>query len=699
MGAALGYSTYLGGSAFDQGTAIAVDAAGNTYVAGSTFSANFPVTPGAYDTTYHSGNHVFVAKLSPGGSLDWATYLGGSVGEVPFGIAVDNSGNVYVTGQTASSDFPTTPNAFQTTNRGSLDGFVTKLNPTGTALVYSTYLGGSDADFGGFAIAVDASGNAYIGGSTRSSDFPTTPGAFQTTKPGLAGVNSATVTELNAMGSALIYSTYLGGTNSYVYNEQVSGIAVDAAGNAYVSGITAATDFPTTPGALQTSSPGLGNQPFVAKLNASGSGLVYSTYLGGSGSSSSGMGVGIAVDSSGDAYVTGSTQSSNFPTTPGAVQTTFGGGSYDAFVSKLNDTGTALVFSTYLGGSGNDYSSDFGSIALDGAGNVYVRGTTSSTDFPTANAVQATYGGGAFDAYVAKLNASGTALSYSTYLGGSGAEDQSPNGTGDLIAVDAAGNAYVTGITASTDFPTANAVQATNAGDSDAFVTKILSALVVTTASDDVSHSGTSLRDAISQANADAALGGSDTITFDTAQMGTDTITLSQGQLELKAGTGTTTISGASQITVSGGGSSRIFQVDSGAQAVISGLDIQDGSADFGAGIWNQGSLATENDTISGNSASQNGGGIFNDGGTLTVSNSIVADNTAGAGAQAGPAAPSSITEHSSSATAPCRTTKPGVTPGAAAAPSTSERERCPLTTAPCPATPPSTRRTAAAEL
>jgi len=466
----LAFSTYLGGPGDDVGTAIAADASGNSYVAGTTLGS-FPVTPGAYDTTYNGGqDDVFVAKFDTSGSLLWSTYLGGPTYETALGIAVDSAGNVYVTGQ-AGGAFPTTAGAYQTAyHGGTYDAFVTKLNASGSAIIYSTYLGGSADDYGGLNIAVDASGNAYIGGSTRSSDFPTTPGAFQTTKPGFEGVNSATVTKLNATGSALIYSTYLGGTNFFVYSEGVYGIAVDGSGNAYVTGLTAATDFPTTAGAFQATSPGGGpNQVFVTKLNPTGSGLIYSTYLGGSGGSI--VSSGIAIDSSGDAYVTGATGSSNFPTTPGAAQTTFAGGSADAFVSKLNATGSALVFSTYLGGSGNDYAPSYGGgIGLDASGNVYVTGYTTSTNFPTADAVQSTYGGGTSDAYAAKLNANGTALVYSTYLGGSGADTTSLGG----IAVDGSGNAYVTGSTSSTDFPTANAFQATYGGGSgDAFIAKI----------------------------------------------------------------------------------------------------------------------------------------------------------------------------------------------------------------------------------
>jgi hypothetical protein len=458
------YSTYLGGSTFDQGTGIAVDAAGNAYVTGGTNSSNFPTTAGAFQTTFAGGFvDAFVMKLNPTGTaLVYSTYLGGSGSlessgsEAVNGIAVDAAGNAYVTGGTNSSNFPTTAGAFQTTGGGiSSDAFVTKLNPTGSALVYSTYLGGSRGD-SGFGIAVDAAGNAYVTGDTDSTNFPTTVGAFQ---PGFAAGGDAFVTKLNPTGSALVYSTYLGGSAG------ASGIAVDALGNAYVTGIINSTTFPTTPGAFQRTFGDGTQDAFVTKLNPTGAALVYSTYLGGSRVD---QGSGIAVDAAGNAYVTGITLSSDFPTTPGAFQTAFGGARGDAFVTKLNPTGSALVYSTYLGGS-SDFVDGSG-IAVDAVGNAYVTGFTDSTSFPTtADAFQTTFGGSR-EAFVTKLNPTGSALVYSTYLGGSG-EDR-----GFGIAVDATGNFYVTGFTDSLNFPTtAGAFQPTPGGSglpADAFVAK-----------------------------------------------------------------------------------------------------------------------------------------------------------------------------------------------------------------------------------
>jgi hypothetical protein len=402
--------------------------------------------------------------------LSYSTFLGGSDEDLGSGIAVDSSGNAYVTGKTWSTDFPTV-NPFQPTNKatpttGYPTVFVAKLNSTGSALVYSTYLGGSNED-DGFAIAVDSSGNAYVTGLTYSTDFPTA-NPFQSMclscNQSSHNSYSAFVAKLNPTGNALVYSTYLGGTG----NDQGNGIAVDSSGNAYVTGWTSSAGFPTA-NPLQATYGG-SDDAFVTKLNAAGSALVYSTYLGGS---SYDFGTSIAVDSSGDAYVTGETWSTDFPTV-NPFQATCSScsiGYSNVFVAELNAAGSALVYSTYLGGSGGDYASG---IAVDSSGNAYVTGHTSSTNFPTANPLQAinraTAAAGKPTAFIAKLNSAGSALVYSTYLGGS-SEDY-----GNGIAVDPSGNAYVTGYTISTDFPTADPFQATCGGCSsysDAFVAEL----------------------------------------------------------------------------------------------------------------------------------------------------------------------------------------------------------------------------------
>jgi Bacterial Ig-like domain (group 3)/Beta-propeller repeat len=455
----LSYSSYLGGNSADEGLAIAVNGSGNAYVTGYTNSTNFPTTTGAFQTSNSGIANVVVTELSSDGTgLVYSTYLGGSGYAYGLGLALDGSGNAYVTGFTESTNFPTTSGAFQTTSNGTYQAFLTKLNASGTGLLYSTYLGGSGFDKA-WAIAVDSSGNAYVTGNTTSTNFPTTSGAFQTSHASDSGSTDAFVTKLNASGTALVYSTYLGG-NSGDYG---NGIAVDASGYAYVTGETLSTNFPTTTGAYQTShASDSGNyDAFVTKLNASGTGLIYSTYLGGN---SGDVGNGIAIDGSGNAYVTGNTNSTNFPTTTGAYQTSSGGDN-DAFVTKLNASGTSLIYSTYLGGS--NYDGAVG-IAIDTSGNAYVTGQTGSTNFPTtSDAFQAALGGVA-DAFVTELNASGTGLIYSTYLGGSSLD------VGQAIAVNSSGNAYITGSTYSTDFPTTTgAFQASHASDGgllDAFV-------------------------------------------------------------------------------------------------------------------------------------------------------------------------------------------------------------------------------------
>jgi uncharacterized protein (TIGR03437 family) len=349
-----------------------------------------------------------------------------------------------VVGSTDTLDFPTTAGVVQPARAGGNDLFIAKLNPTGSALLYSTYLGGSldDGPLGCPSIALDAAGNAYVTGGTNSTNFPITAGALQTAFRG--GEGDAFVTKLNAAGTALVYSTYLGG-GSYA-------IAVDSAGNAYVAGGTDSVDFPKTSGALQAALAAAGNDAFVSKLNAAGTALMYSTYLGGGGFD---LAYGIAVDSGGNAYVTGGTSSKNFPTTAQAFQKVYGGDSGgflggDVFVSKIGPAGTSLVYSTYLGGSRDEFA--FG-VAVDSSGNAYVAGGTDSINFPvTEDAFQAGLGlrsGGLTGsaAFLTKLNSAGTALGYSTFFGGNSGDAAAG------IALDASGNAYLTGGAQALNFP------------------------------------------------------------------------------------------------------------------------------------------------------------------------------------------------------------------------------------------------------
>jgi Beta-propeller repeat/Abnormal spindle-like microcephaly-assoc'd, ASPM-SPD-2-Hydin len=409
-GSFLVYSTYLGGSGNDQGNGIALDPAGDAYIVGQTLSSDFPTTPGAFQITCSNScknGAAFITELNSSGSaLVYSTYLGGTSINQGNAIVLDASLNAYVTGFTQSTNFPTTPGAYQTTCTCSKlsDVFVTELNPTGSGLVYSTYLGGSGQDVG-YAIVLDSSDNAYLTGYTHSTNFPTTPGAFQTT----SGANTAAfVTVLNSTGSALVYSTYLGGSTSFTTPCEACGtsIAVDALGDAYVGGLTAESNFPTTPGAFQTvlkSSP-QGHDGFITKLDPTGATLLYSTYVGGSKDDGA---TAIALDSAGNVWFKGNSQSPDFPVTPGAYQTIWAG-DFDAYIAELNPTGSSLLYSSYLGGSGAEFGGATRALALDTQSppNVYLTGYTDSTNFPTiAGSLQSSLGG-SNDAFVSKFSPS-----------------------------------------------------------------------------------------------------------------------------------------------------------------------------------------------------------------------------------------------------------------------------------------------------
>jgi hypothetical protein len=484
----LDYSTFLGtgtsggSTSTDIGYDIAVDGMGRAYVTGLTGfgpPSDFPTTPGAFDTSFNGGGDAFVTKLNASGSaLVYSTFLGGDPSpeidwDSGLGIAVDAMGRAYVTGRTSSADFPTTPGAFDTTINGgigSINVFVTKLNAAGSALAYSTFLGETDL-FSGLSIAV-RDGRAYVTGDTRSPDFPTTPGAFDAA---LDGFQDAFVTKLNAAGSALAYSTFLGGTN----DDRGEGIAVDGTGSAYVTGSTFSSDYPTTTGAFDTSfaggfSAGREEDAFVTKLNAAGSALAYSTFLGGTDFERA---LGIAVDGTGSAYLTGCTYSSDYPTTPGAFDRSHnhppssGSAACDVFVTKLNAAASALAYSTFVGGIGEDEGLD---IAVDGKGRAYLTGVTNSSNYPTTRrAFDRIFNGGSTDAFVTKLNTAGSALAYSTFLGGSDTRGGGDYGWG--IAVDGMGRAYVTGQTGSSDYPTTPGAFDTsfNGGFEDVFMTKL----------------------------------------------------------------------------------------------------------------------------------------------------------------------------------------------------------------------------------
>ncbi|MCX7743002.1 MAG: SBBP repeat-containing protein [Flavobacteriales bacterium] len=387
--------------------------------------------------------------------LIYSTYIGGNSHDQSFSIKVDGSGNAYITGRTTSSNYDVTTGSFQTTySGGGWDIFVTKVNPTGTNLIYSTFIGTNTGDDEAISIDIDASSNAYITGFTSSSGYPITSGVFQNTFGG--GTNDVIVTKLNATGTALLYSTYVGGTS----NDQAYSIKVDASGNAYITGSTSSTNYDVTPGVIQSSNQGVWDV-FVTKINSNGSNLVFSTYLGGSDNDEA---YGINVDATENVYIVGRSSSGNFDITTGAFQTTLQGG-WDVFVTKLNSTGTALLFSTYIGGSSNDEGY---TIAVDNSGDVYVAGMTNSTNYDITSGVFQNSNGGNYDAFVTKLNSNGTSLIYSTYIGGANWDDVRS------LAIDSFGNAYITGQTASNDYDiTSGAYQTTYEGGWDVLVTKL----------------------------------------------------------------------------------------------------------------------------------------------------------------------------------------------------------------------------------
>jgi hypothetical protein len=410
--------------------------------------------------------------------LSYSTYLGGLGYDAGTAIAVDAAGSAYVTGQTGTANFPTTPGAFRTTLGDTNNAaFVTKFNPAGTALVYSTYLGGGTfSQTVGYGIAVDAAGNAYVTGETLSANFPTTPGAFQSPAP--MGYD-AFVTKLNPQGNGLVYSVRLGGQ----FDDFGRGIAVDPAGRAVVTGVVTnrapnGPDFPTA-NAAQPNYGGGNNDAFVTKFNADGSALIFSTYLGGGAilNTTDDWGEAVGTDSAGNTYVTGHTYSQDFPTTPGAF-TRNGNDGLDAFVTKYGPSGAMLYSTRSLGGSGHEEA--YG-IAVDAGGNAYITGNTDSWDdpsnsidtgFPTTPGAFRRTLVGQIDAFVAKLNPTGSAIVYGTYLGGSGVTSGGVD-RGWGIAVDAAGAAYVTGDTDSPNFPAVNSLQPFSGFYKDAFVTKV----------------------------------------------------------------------------------------------------------------------------------------------------------------------------------------------------------------------------------
>jgi hypothetical protein len=468
--AILVYCGYIGGNSNDSGAGIAVDSGGNCYVTGTTGSseANFPVTVGP-DLTFNGFSEIFVAKVNSSGTgLVYCGYIGGVMSDRGNAIAVDSSGNAYVTGETFSGEpsFPVLVGPDLTHNGGFSDAFVAKVNPTGSSLLYCGFIGGSKDDYG-YGVAVDGSGNAYVTGKTSSTEatFPVAIGPDLTFNgTGTSDTFDAFVAKVSPSGSSLLYCGYIGGSA----NDYGHGIAVDSGENAYIAGMVWSSEatFPVTVGPDLTFNGSF--DAFVAKVNSAGTGLVYCGYVGGLYGDY--VWRGIAVDKAGNAYIAGDTSSpeTSFPVRVGP-DLTYNGGTEDAFIAKVNASGTGLDYCGYLGGSQRDVP--YG-IAVDSGGNAYVVGETESTEatFPVRVGPDLTYNGGTNDAFIAKVDASGSNLVYCGYIGGSAANDIAM-----AIAVDGSGNAYVTGTTSSTEasFPVTVGPDLTHNLAIDAFVAKV----------------------------------------------------------------------------------------------------------------------------------------------------------------------------------------------------------------------------------
>lgn len=451
----LNWSVLVAGSDYDSGQAIARGADGSMYIAGDTMSANLPGPAGSYDRTYNLLSDAYVAKLSPVGALVYLTYLGGAEDDFGKCIAVDSAGSAYVGGYTESHGFPVTNGVFGPThhNAGNLDGFVTKLTPSGDALDYSTFVGGVENDWV-FGIAVGHNKLAYICGQTGSSDFPVTPGVYDSA---YNGSYDAFIARISQNGSALQFSTFVGGSDT----DWATCIAIDSVGDAYIGGLTQSTDYPVLSAYLSEHRALFDG--FVTRLDKDGGSLVFSTYLGGYGQDSVNA---LALDANANIYVTGTAGFSGFPTTAGVFDPDYDGGNSDAFVTSFTSAG-AIRYSTFIGGLGDDTGNG---IAVDASQRPYVVGQTSSANFPKSAGAYSVTMKGTDDAFLTRLSAGGTAVSYSTYLGG---------GLSDIakgVVLDDEPSVYMIGYTSSSNFPSTSVLSNTTIGafDVNAFVAHLL---------------------------------------------------------------------------------------------------------------------------------------------------------------------------------------------------------------------------------
>ena len=447
------YSTFIGGNDWDFGNRITLDSENNIYITGKTESSDFPITTECFDDPENITRNIFIFKFKPdSSSLVYSTYIAGSKEDSCESINIDSKNNVYIIGETDSTDFPTTSGCYDDSHNGGYDVFIFKLNYKGSKLLYSTYIGGSGSEYG-CDIALDSLNNTIITGYTNSADFPMTTGSYDNTKNGGYDIF---ILKINSDCSSLLYSTYIGGSN----DDYGFAIAYDSENNAYITGETSSTNFPTSSGCFDDSFNG-DRDVFVFKLKSDGSEMLYSSFIGGS---SSDYGYDISIDFENNTIITGYTRSSDFPTTPGCYDDSYNG-NRDAFIFKLKSDGSTLIYSTYIGGSGWDYG--YG-IATDSNNITYITGRTKSSDFPTtAGCIDDSYNGDS-DIFLIKLKPDGSNLLYSTYVGGSKYD------SGESIVIDSENNVYITGVTSSSNFPvTSDCYDDTLNGTRDVFLIKM----------------------------------------------------------------------------------------------------------------------------------------------------------------------------------------------------------------------------------